>query len=162
MPMFDDPQKELQRLQQQLLAEEEEYDEFEEEYLTEDEWLEQEIAEAKALSGYQEPLEAPVRNYANGYGTQNRQARQGQSGYGTQPSPQQRSPYGPGQRSYMSARSGYDLQEREAYRPGVRNYSEEVIEEEEDEKGVGGLVLLAILLTLGIVGVAAYWVLVLL
>lgn len=156
MPMFDDPQKELRRLQQQLLAEEEEYNEYDEnggEYLTEEEWLEQELAEAKALSGYQEPQQAPVRNYANGYGAQ---PRRSQGGYGAQPGQQQRSPYD--QRSY---RGGYPTQEREAYRPGVRNYSEEALEEEA-EKGVGGLVLLAILLTLGIVGVAAYWVLVLL
>ena len=166
MPMFDDPQKELRRLQQQLLAEEEEYDEYEEDYLTEDEWLEQELAEAKALSGYQEPREKPIRNYANGYGTQAPQPRQSRSGYAAQPHqgypPQQRGQYDPYQRSYLSGRSGYDLQDREAYRPTVRNYSEEAIEEEEEEKGVGGLVFLAILLTLGIVGVSAYWVLVLL
>ena len=161
MPMFDDPQKELQRLQQQLLAEEEEYTEYKEDYLTEEEWLDQEIAEAKALSGYQEPREAPVRNYANGYGAQVRQPRQpySQAGYGAPSRPQ--NPYAANQRSYARGRGGYDLQEREAYRPGVRNYSEEAIEEEE-EKGVGGLVALAIALTLGIVGVAAYWVLVLL
>lgn len=156
MPMFDDPKKELRRLEQQLLAEEEEYDEYEEDYLTEDEWLEQEIAEAKALSGYQEPREQPVRNYANGYGAQ---VRQPQPGYGGQP--RQRSQYDSQQRTYLSGRSGYDLQDREAYRPNVRNYSEEAIDEEE-EKGVGGLIALAIALTLGIVGVAAYWVLVLL
>ena len=163
MPMFDDPKKELRRLEQQLLAEEE-YDEYEEDYLTEDEWLEQELAEAKALSGYQEPREAPVRNYANGYGAQVRQPQPRQAGYGSQQRPQQRpqGQYDPYQRSYLSGRSGYDLQDREAYRPTVRNYSEEAVEEEEEEKGVGGLVFLAILLTLGILGVAAYWVLVLL
>ena len=138
MPMFDDPKKELQRLQQELLAEEE----YEEEFLTEDEWFEREIAEAKALSGYQEP---EVRNYANGYGA------------GRQPA------YDPSRRSHLSGRSGYPQQERAAYRPTVKNYSEETLpEEEEREKGLGGLIALAVTLTLGIVAVAAYWVLVLL
>ncbi len=141
MPMFDDPKKELQRLQQQLLAEEENN---EEEYLTEEEWLEREIAEAKALSGYQEPKEPKVRNYANGYGTRPQQPQ-----------------YDPNRRSHLSGRSGYPQQERAAYRPNVQSYSEETIPEEE-EKGIGGLVFLAILLTLGIVAVAGYWVLVLL
>ena len=140
MPMFDDPKKELQRLQQELLAEEEEY---EEEILTEDEWFEREIAEAKVLSGYQEP---EVRNYANGYGAAPAQPA-----------------YDPDRRTHLSGRSGYNQQERAAYRPNVRNYSEETLpEEEETEKGVGGLIALAVTLTLGIVAVAAYWVLVLL
>ena len=139
MPMFDDPKKELQRLQQQLL-EEEDY----EEYLTEEEWLEREIAEAKALSGYQEPQEAPVRNYANGYGAAPAQPA-----------------YDPNRRSHLSGRSGYNQQQRAAYRPNVRDYSEESIPEE-TEKGIGGLVFLAVMLTLGIVAVAGYWVLVLL
>ena len=122
MPMFDDPKKELQRLQQQLLAEEEKY---EEEYLTEEEWFEREIAEAKVLSGYQEP---EVRNYANGYGAQSQANRQN----------------------------------RPAYQPHVPNAYEQPIREEPEEKGVGGLIGLAVALTMGIVAVAAYWVLVLL
>jgi hypothetical protein len=64
--MFDDPKKELQRLQQELLAEEEN---TEPDFPVEDDWLDRELAEAKALSGYQEPAQPPVRNYANGYGT---------------------------------------------------------------------------------------------
>ena len=135
MPMFDDPKRELQRLQQQLLAEEED---LEEEYLTEEEWFEREMAEAKALSGYQEPKEPEVRNYANGYGTRPKQSAARPNQY-----------------------REYPQQQRAAYRPNVRNFSEEPVREEE-EKGIGGLVFLAILLTLGIVGVAGYWVLVLL
>ena len=69
MPMFDDPRKALNRLQQELLEEEEEY---EEEYLSEDEWLDEEIAEAKAMLGMDEADDEddPViyRNFANGYG----------------------------------------------------------------------------------------------
>ena len=70
--MFDDPKKELQRLEKQLLKEEEE------------EWLDQQLQEAHAMLGdtpAQEDMdatrvfrpvtqEAPVRNFANGYGGQ--------------------------------------------------------------------------------------------
>ena len=147
MPMFDDPKKELQRLQQELLAEEES---FEEAYFDEDEWLDQEIAEAKALSGYQEPQPQPVRNYANGYGArpQNPYQRPAQ-------------PYETQQRRYLSGYSTYQ-ESRPGYRPDVRGYHEEEIEEYEEEKGIRGLVILACMLTLGIVAVAMYWVLVLL
>lgn len=67
MPMFDDPRKALNRLQQELLEEEAEY---EEEYLSEDDWLDEEIAEAKAMLGMDEDEDEPevYRNYANGYG----------------------------------------------------------------------------------------------
>ena len=75
MPIFDDPRKSLERMQRQLLQEEEEY---EEEYLTEEEWLDEELAEAKALLGMSEDAdeyEDLYRNFANGYG-QYQQARQ--------------------------------------------------------------------------------------
>jgi len=142
MPMFDDPKKELQRLQQQLLAEEA----YEEEYMDEEDWLDQEIAEAKALSGYQEPAEPPVRNYANGYGIR-------------QEYPEYQRPAQPQQRSYLSGYSTYQ-EARPDYR-SHRDYRDQVMEEEPEEK-LGGLVALACLLTMGIVGVALYWVLVLL
>ena len=38
MPIFDDPKKSLERMQRELLREEEEY---EEEFLTEEEWLDE-------------------------------------------------------------------------------------------------------------------------
>ena len=142
MPMFDDPKKELRRLQQELLAEEE----YEEAYFDEEDWLDQEIAEAKALSGYQEPAEPPVRNFANGYGAVR------------QPEPQR--PAQPQQRTYLSGYSTY-----QESRPGYqthRDYRDQVMEEEPEEEKLGGLVALACLLTMGIVGVALYWVLVLL
>ena len=142
MPMFDDPKKELQRLQQELLAEEE----YEEDYLDEEDWLDQEIAEAKALSGYEEPPQPQVRNYANGYGAQ--------------AAPQYQRPAQPQQRTYMSGYSAY-REERPDYRAHDRAFRDQVIEEEEEEK-LGGLVALACLLTAGIVAVAMYWVLVLL
>ena len=77
MPIFDDPRKSLEQMQRQLLQEEEEY---EEEYLTEDEWLDEEIAEAKALlemdaEEEEEEDEVLYRNFANGYG-EFRQPRQ--------------------------------------------------------------------------------------
>ena len=71
MPIFDDPRKSLERMQRQLLQEDEEYEE--EEYLTEEEWFDEEFAEAKALLetdeyGDEEEDEIPYRNFANGYG----------------------------------------------------------------------------------------------
>jgi len=135
MPMFDDPKKELNRLQRQLLAEEEPEQEpdFYEEYMDEDAWLDEEIAEAKALLGYDElEEEPPVRNYANGYG---KKTPRQPAGYETSPS-------------------------RPAYRGHVNDYEEEI--QEEPAENLRGLVILAWLLTLGIVAVAAYWVVLLL
>ena len=139
MPMFDDPRKELQRLQQELLAEEEE---LEPEFLDEDDWLERELAEAKALSGYQEPPQPQVRNYANGYGAKQPASRE----------------MPPQQRTYMSGYSAY-REERPDYRGNMDRYDEEI---EEEENSIRGLVALACLLTAGILGVALYWVFVLL
>ena len=126
MPVFDDPKKNLHRLQQELLAEEEEY---EEDYLSEDDWLDQELAEARVLAGLDAEPEAPVRGSVQ-------------------------------QRSYLSGYSAYQ-QERPAYESREVYYEDEEIDEEE-EQGIRGLVALAVVLTLGIVAVAAYWVLVLL
>ena len=114
--MFDDPKKELQRLQEQLLQDEE--------------WFEKELESAKAMIGEgpgksqaiskQKPRkdaelrrsDPMIRNYANGYGQK---------------------------------------------RPPVRN-----TEVRKPRKGIGGLVVLATLETMGIVGIVAYWMLVLL
>jgi len=122
--MFDDPRKELERLQAQLLED--------------DEWFEKELESARALIGdaprkpakkngnkakpRQEEVHrkqpkarkaaAPVRNYANNYGQD---------------------------------------------KPPVRNNGAA-----KPQKGIGGLVVLALLETMGIVGVVAYWLLVLL
>ena len=73
MPIFDDPKKSLERMQRQLLQDEDEYDEYdeyEEEFLTEEEWLDDEIAEAKAMLGMygKDEDEEIFRNYANSYG----------------------------------------------------------------------------------------------
>lgn len=60
--MFDDPQKNLGQLQKALLAEEDA-----------NKWLDDELADARRLLGEEPaaeevPQEAPVRNFANGYG----------------------------------------------------------------------------------------------
>ena len=110
--MFDDPKKDLEYLQEQLLREEE--------------WFQRELESAKVMIGdaprknTKKPQpqrtnpapKAPVRNYANGYGEKTPAA-----------------------------------DKRETAKP---------------RKGIGGLVALAVVETLGIVGVVAYWMLVLL
>ena len=60
--MFDDPQKNLGQLQKELLAEEDA-----------NKWLDDELTDARRLLGEEPaaeevPQEAPVRNFANGYG----------------------------------------------------------------------------------------------
>ena len=60
--MFDDPQKNLGQLEKELLAEEDT-----------NKWLDDELAETRRLLGEEPaaeaaPQEAPVRNFANGYG----------------------------------------------------------------------------------------------
>ena len=68
--MFDNPKKELHRLQEQLLAEEEDYEEEYEEY--EDEDFAEDFAEEEELLTEEEEdgVELFYRNHANGYGTQ--------------------------------------------------------------------------------------------
>ena len=123
--MFDDTKKELQRLSRQLLEEETVPEAEEAEELSYDEWLDREIAQAKAmLDDVPEKEPEVVRNYANEYGKNIPQPR--------------------------------------AAIVETEYYSDELKEEAPvKEKGVGGLVALAWLLTAGIVAVAAYWVLVL-
>lgn len=133
--MFDDPKEALRRLEQRLLAEEDRKGPEEPEF--EEDWLEDELAEAHRLLGDDPDGDddddsypaAPtrrqgsgVRNYANGYGA----ARN------TDPA---------------------DL--------NMEEYSDRVYRAPR-EKGVGGLVLLACLETLGIVALVAYWLVVLL
>lgn len=133
MPMFDDPQKELEQLQAKLLEQED--------------WFERELDSAKRMIGDMpapkqpkaapvqaapvqtvpvsaklptpEPA-APVRNYANGYGTQPR-------------------------RKPVQPHEDYDREELEP-----------------KKKSIKGLVILALLETLGILALAGYWLLFLL
>ena len=125
MPMFDDPRKELRRLEEELLAAEyeeeeqiEQYDEFEDfgEY-DEDEAI---LAEARALIGEEEP---PIyRNHANGYGTR-------------RPNP-----------AVDFNRTVYADEEFD-------EDSAVLVEKKKKEKGIGGLVFLAILELIGILGI---------
>lgn len=118
--MFDDPKKELKRLEKQLLEEEDAS------------WLDHELSEAKAMLGddrqqdldvtriYRDPVTLPVRNYANGYG-QSRDVEYDEYGDG--------------------------------------DYTEAPPRTASRQKGVGGLILLALLELLGIVGIIGYWLL---
>ena len=136
--MFDDPQKELRRMER-LLAEEGPEEE------TDDGWLDDELAEAHRLLGDELPEDDEedmdqtriYRNFANGYGQP--QVRNYANGYGAHPQPRNRD------------RVDEDIEE----------YSDRVYEEPK-EKSNRWLVILACLETLGIVAVALYWVLVLL
>lgn len=119
MAMFDDPKKELERLEAQLLKEEA--------------WFDRELEDAKRLSGY-----APARKSQR---TSGAAAAQG------------------------SNRTGGTPQVRNAannYGKGVPQNAVRNPEAETREKSVAGLVILACLETLGIVGVVAYWLLILL
>ena len=122
MPMFDDPKQELEKLQAQLLEQED--------------WFERELDSAKRMIGDMpapkakaaiQP-EAPVRNYANGYGEKQDQ---------------------PQIRELKLA------EEAPQPKPKAKN-------KKKKEKSNRGLIILALLETLGILGLAAYWVLVLL
>ena len=75
--MFDDPKKELRRLQEQLLAEEEdayeefedEYEEYEEEYEDVDNYEDDpDLEDIDELLEEDDEEELPYRNYANRYG----------------------------------------------------------------------------------------------
>jgi len=73
MPVFDDPRKELQRLQQELLAEEEEdLEDLMEEYAEEDyesffqEDYEDEYTQEPFYRNFSNRYGADVRNFANG------------------------------------------------------------------------------------------------
>lgn len=125
--MFDDPKKELRRLEQELLAAEyedepeEQEAEFGSEFVFEEEdWL----REAKALIGEEE--EIPIRNHANGYGTR------------------------PGNYAADFDRTVYDDEEPDE--------DKAVFVDEPKSKGIGGLVLLALLEVLGIVAIVWWWV----
>ncbi len=113
--MFDDPKRELKRLETELLQEED------------GDWLDRELAQAHALLG-DEPQEpeldyreftgtAPVRNYANGYGAQ----------------------------------------VPEMYDEEDSLYADEEPAPLPRQKGIQGLVLLALLELAGIAGIVLYW-----
>lgn len=122
MPMFDDPKKELQWLQEQLLAQEEE-DVSTEDWLREDREpdFDEELDDILRMIGEEERSEAPLRNYANNYGRAPR----------------------------AEAEEGEALYAEEAVPPKKKK---------KREKGIRGLIFLAIVETLGILAIAAWWV----
>ena len=129
--MFDDPKKELQLLQEQLLQEEN--------------WFETELEEAKALIG-DAPKKAPVKKAAK-------------------PNPNAES------KPQKKAKAQEEDEPVRKTKSRVRNYANDYgkqtppvrnTETKKPQKGIRGLVILAILETLGIVGVVAYWLLYLL
>lgn len=117
--MFDDPKKELRRMEEELLAtqyEEEQGPDFGSQFEIEDDWLQ----EAKALIGDEE--EPPIRNHAGGYGARSKDP-------------------------------GSTLHEEEPLEE-----SKAVLAGEPKKKGIGGLMLLALLELVGILAIVLWWV----
>ena len=124
MPMFDDPKKELQRLQEQLLAQEEES--APEEAFPEADFDEELDDIIRLISDEKKPpqvsRETAYRNFANNYGQEP------------------------------------EVEEEEE---SAALYCDEIEDEpqpKKKEKGIGGLVFLAVLETLGILAITAWWV----
>ncbi len=122
--MFDDPKKELQRLQKELLEEEEgQWDDLRDIQDILEEYEEEDSVEAIIREfGAESRREPAYQNYANGYGRR-----------------------------------------RDAFEetPGLEDdavlYREDARGKRKKEKGLGGLVFLAVLETLGILAIAAWW-----
>lgn len=144
MPMFDDPRKELKRLQEELLAEEAEYPEEEPEtpggFDDELEDILELIRDEKQdrpREYYQEPM---YRNFANNYGRE--QVRNYANNYGRGMSDALMEENVDDDDSALYADEYYDREPRK----------------KKKEKGIRGLVILAVLEVLGIVAIAAWWV----
>ena len=140
--MFDDPKKELQRMQRELLAaeqetEEEVYTPFED-YTACGDYDEEEqlLKEAKMLIGDFDD-EPPIRNHANGYGNRR-----------TVSAPQKAppAPKNPAVDFNRTVFSDEEFDEKNA------------VLVEEQPKGIGGLLLLAILEVLGILAIVGWWI----
>lgn len=129
MAMFDDPKKELQKLEAQLLKEEE--------------WFNRELEDAKKLSGY-----APVK----------KSQKTSKTAAAKKPMDQTQV-YRTG--STTQVRNAANNYGKGAPKSAVRS-PEAGTREKPREKSVKGLVILACLETLGIVAVAAYWLMILL
>ena len=131
--MFDDPRKELRRLEEQLLAEEDPGPDVPEDTLR----MDDELEEARRLLGAEMPEDEEAededpepmvyRNFANGYGR----------------------------------RQSVPVRNRDRFDRDLEEYSDQV-HDEPREKGVRGLVILACLELLGIAAVIVYWLLFLL
>lgn len=144
--MFDDPKKELKRLQAELLAaEEEEYVEDDlsdiedllEEYTSEDDGI-----DAMFEGNYEDEYDQPLyRNYANGYGSQVRNYANG---------------YGRGAARHEPEEPEFDDEDSVLYKD---DYLVSRKKKPKKEKGTRGLVFLACLETLGIVAILIRWIL---
>ena len=119
--MFDDPKKELERLEEELLAADKKDDEFERFYA---DIFDEFGTEPKVEETAPQPQKSG-RNYANGYGTR----------------PEKAEP--------RKAETAEDYQDTDRRSAPARK----------KKKGNGGLVLLACLECLGIIGVVLWWVL---
>ncbi|MBQ8834777.1 MAG: hypothetical protein IJ001_07630 [Oscillospiraceae bacterium] len=151
--MFDDPRRELNRLQRELLAEEE----FDEAY--EDE----ELADILAmLEERDEPEETEplYRNYANGYGGK---IRNYANDYGRavtrqlaeeEPEPDYEEYWEDDDRMVYADEDDED--DRAVYRDYGRKPAKKA-KKEPREKGVRGLVILACLEMLAILGILGWW-----
>ena len=133
--MFDDPKKELQRLQDELLAaEEEQWDDLSDIQDLLDDYEEEDSIDAllAEFGGAQEE-ESHCQNYANGYGKRS------------------------GRQAVYEEEEPELEEDAVVYRQDPRQAKKAKKEKKQKEKGVGGLIFLAILETLGILAIAAWW-----
>ena len=152
--MFDDPSRELRRLEEELLAEEEEEEEFEQseedEYGEYDEFFDEEDLN-NALYGSDQGWvdnldellseEPEVRNHANGYGTRMQE-------------PQKKVSQASKKKEKKAKKA--PVYEEEEYEQLDENAA--VFDEDYKDKGIGGLVFLAILEIIGILAVVLWWI----
>lgn len=153
--MFDDPSRELRRLEEELLAEEEE-EEFEQseedEYGEYDEFFdEDDLNDALYGSdqGWVDNLdellsgEPEVRNHANGYGTRMK-------------APQKKVSQASKKKKKAKKVKKAPVYEEEEYEELDEDAA--VFDEDYKDKGIGGLVFLAILEIIGILAVVLWWI----
>lgn len=155
--MFDDPSRELRRLEEELLAEEEEEEAFapseEEDYGEYDEFFDEEDLN-NALYGSDQGWvdnldellseEPEVRNHANGYGTRMK-------------APQKKVSQASKKKEKKAKKAKKaPVYEEEEYEQLDENAA--VFDEDYKEKGIGGLVFLAILEIIGILAVVLWWI----
>lgn len=157
--MFDDPRRELRRLEEELLAEEEEKEEFapseDEEYGDYEEFFDEDDLN-NALYGSDQGWvdnldellseEPEVRNHANGYGTRMQVPQKKIS--------QKQSPKKKEKKAKKAKKK--PVYEEEEYEELDEDAA--VFDEDYKEKGIGGLVFLAILEIIGILAVVRWWI----
>ena len=157
--MFDDPRRELRRLEEELLAEEEEEEEFapseDEKYGDYDEFFDEDDLN-NALYGSDQGWvdnldellseEPEVRNHANGYGTRMQVPQKKIS--------QKQAPKKKEKKAKKAKKT--PVYEEEEYEELDEDAA--VFDEDYKEKGIGGLVFLAILEIIGILAVVRWWI----